>query len=60
MRGNCTKCKQEMFRSDLKTHVCPQNHVEMIFKQKAEIDQLKQENARQKMEIDAIKLEKAK
>ena len=60
MRGNCTKCKQEIFRSDLKTHVCPQNHVEMIFKQKAEIDQLKQENARQKMEIDAIKLEKAK
>ena len=49
-----------MFRSDLKSHVCPQNQVEMVFKQKAEIDQLKQENARQKIEIDAIKLEKAK
>ena len=36
------------------------NPVEIVFRQKAEIDQLKQANARQKMEIEAIKLDKAK
>ncbi len=60
MRGSCPKCKQEILRSDLKTHVCPQNRGEMVSKKKAKIDQLKQENARQKNEIDTIKQENAK
>ena len=60
MKGNCSQCKQEILRLDLKTHVCPQNRGEMVSKKKAETDQLKQENARQKKEIDTIKQENAK
>ena len=52
MRGNCSRCKQAILRSEFLEHVCPPNPDDIFEELKAEVDQLRQENAKQKSEID--------